>query len=399
MRTPLGPSGAACLLSLALLAGATGCGAAGADGDPAAEPGGVLHLQPVAAQGPNPFTDSTAVSTATPPPAARTPGSAAAGGAPVALDGLRPLSGGTPGLYGGIRHVGNCDVTRQIGHLAAHPARTRAFAGVAGISAPAVPGHLRGLTPVVLRADTRVTNHGYRDGRATAYQAVLQAGTAVLVDDRGVPRVRCACGNPLKAPAAVGDGAVTRGLPWPGYRPSEVVTVTPAPRTITGLTLVSAVDDTWIERRLGHDTRHDRPVPAPAWATGKPTATSAPSAPPATPAADAPSTSPGPEEVREGTYEGGHENTYDEMRGETYGGTYGGTQEDTYGGTHEGTSLDAFPDTYEDTSPDAFPDTYEDTSPDTYPDDAPAEDSAEPAPESVPDAPDLPGGGTSADVF
>ena len=48
-----------------------------------------------------------------------------------------------------------------------------------------VPGYLRSLTPVQLRMDTRVTNHGYRDGAATSYQAVLQTGTAVLVDDRG----------------------------------------------------------------------------------------------------------------------------------------------------------------------------------------------------------------------
>ncbi|MGH3907098.1 MAG: DUF6777 domain-containing protein, partial [Pseudonocardiaceae bacterium] len=42
--------------------------------------------------------------------------------------------------------------------------------------------------------DTRVTNHGYRDGKATDRQAVLQAGTAVLVDEKGRPRVKCGCG-------------------------------------------------------------------------------------------------------------------------------------------------------------------------------------------------------------
>ncbi|GHF01088.1 hypothetical protein GCM10018785_74850 [Streptomyces longispororuber] len=63
-----------------------------------------------------------------------------------------------------------------------------------------MPAYLRGLTPVVPRADTRVTGHGCRDGRATGHQAVLQARTAVLVDDRGLPRVRCACGNPLLPP-------------------------------------------------------------------------------------------------------------------------------------------------------------------------------------------------------
>ena len=82
-----------------------------------------------------------------------------------------------------------------------------------------VPAFLRGLTPVVLRADTRVTNHGFRDGSATSFQSVLQAGTAVLVDDHGAPRVRCACGNPLKAPNNHQGGWQRQGkalarLPW-----------------------------------------------------------------------------------------------------------------------------------------------------------------------------------------
>ena len=56
---------------------------------------------------------------------------------------------------------------------------------------------LGSLTPVTLRTDTAVTNHGFRDGSATAFQSVLQAGTGVLVDAQGLPRVRCYCGNPL----------------------------------------------------------------------------------------------------------------------------------------------------------------------------------------------------------
>jgi hypothetical protein len=40
---------------------------------------------------------------------------------------------------------------------------------------------------VILQRDTRVTNHGFRNGRATPTQSILQAGTAVLVDEYGVP--------------------------------------------------------------------------------------------------------------------------------------------------------------------------------------------------------------------
>jgi hypothetical protein len=121
---------------------------------------------------------------------------------------------------------------------------------------------------VVLRADTRVTDHGFRAGRATGHQSVLQAGTAVLVDDRGVPRVRCAGGNPLTPPVAMRGNPGTRGSPWPGYRPTEVIVVRPAAQAIANFTLVNAADNTWIERRTGHDVRHDRPVPPPAWAAG-----------------------------------------------------------------------------------------------------------------------------------
>ncbi|MEV0170464.1 DUF6777 domain-containing protein [Streptomyces sp. NPDC050803] len=252
MRTPIGTFVTACALAAALLA--AGCG--GDDGkDTAAS--GELFLQPVAAQGPDPFTDSTATSTATPPPVTRTPQPT---GTP---DAVRSYSGSTPGLYGGTERVGSCDVNRQIGYLTADRAKARAFAGAAGISQASIPTYLRGLAPVLLRADTRVTNHGYRDGRATTYQSVLQAGTAVLVDNRGVPRVRCACGNPLKPPVAMQGSHGTSGAAWSGYRPAQVIVVTPAPQVITNITIINVVNNTWIERRIGHEVHHDRPVPPP----------------------------------------------------------------------------------------------------------------------------------------
>ncbi|MDG9708514.1 DUF6777 domain-containing protein [Streptomyces sp. DH10] len=283
MRTPTGAFVMACALFTALLL--SGCGGAGGgdgEGD-AGGAGGALFLQPAAARGPDPFTDSTATTTATPSPIPRTPETAGPGdAAPVSasLSGLRSLSGGTPGLYGGTERTGSCDVARQIGHLTRDRARTRAFARVAGVSPASVPEHLRGLTPVVLRADTRVTGHGFRAGRAAGYQAVLQAGTAVLVDDRGVPRVRCACGNPLNPPMALRGTPAVEGTPWPGYRPGQVVVVKPAPQAITEFTIVDVTTRTWIERRTGHDVRRDRALPPPAWATNSPAPTPEPSEPP-----------------------------------------------------------------------------------------------------------------------
>ncbi|MFJ5726805.1 DUF6777 domain-containing protein [Streptomyces paradoxus] len=271
VRTPTGASVLACVLSAALLlsgcGGSTGhAGTTGLGGDAGA--GGELLLLAAADPGPHPFTDSTALTAATPSPAARTPGGTER--AFTASAGPRSLSGGTPGLYAGAERTGSCDIGRQIGHLTRDPARGRAFAEAAGISPASVPDHVRALTPVVLRADTRVTGHGFRAGRITRHQSVLQAGTAVLVDDHGLPRLRCAGGNPLRPPAAMRGTPVTTGTPWPGYRPDEVIVVTPAPRAVTGFTIIDATSRTWIERRTGHDVRHDRALPPPDGATRPP---------------------------------------------------------------------------------------------------------------------------------
>ncbi len=63
-----------------------------------------------------------------------------------------------------------------------------------------LPDYLNSLTAVVLLENVLVVNHGYSDGEATPFLAVLEAGTAVLVDEDGIPRARCACGNPLTPP-------------------------------------------------------------------------------------------------------------------------------------------------------------------------------------------------------
>jgi hypothetical protein len=288
VRIPTGSIVTACALSLALLL--AGCVHPGVK---AARMGEEVYLVPAAAQGPDPFTGSTVTGTTAPaPPGAGSADATApatrgvsATGPPLAtssgpalpaalvaapLGAVRVLSGATPGLYGGTAGVAGCDVERQIGYLTADRARAAAFARAARVPASGLPGYLRGLTPVVLRADTRVTSHGYRAGEAVGHQAVLQAGTAVLVDNRGVPRVRCACGNPLGRPAPALGGLGTRGSAWSGYRPGQVIVVTPAPRAVTSITLVNAETRTWIQRRIGHDVRHDKVVAAPAGATTAP---------------------------------------------------------------------------------------------------------------------------------
>ncbi|MFG3497569.1 DUF6777 domain-containing protein [Streptomyces sp. NPDC047928] len=257
-----------------LLAGcAGGDGTGGAQGTPA-DSGEVL-LQPAAAPGPDPFTASTVVAV---PRSSTRPASPASPTSPVSPTsspavpppsasprGVRTVDGATPGLYGGTRLMADCDVERQARLLTGDTAKAGAFAQAAGINPADIRGWLRDLTPVVLRADTRVTGHGYRDGTATPFQAVLQSGSAVLVDRYGAPRVRCACGNPLRSPADIQGAAVYQGDRWDGFRAGRVVAVAPTQQVLGSLIIVNVADDTWIERKTGtrgeQDKRPDAPPP------------------------------------------------------------------------------------------------------------------------------------------
>ncbi|MGW3015344.1 DUF6777 domain-containing protein [Streptomyces longwoodensis] len=219
--------------------------------------GGEVFLQAAGKTGPDPFTESTAEDNSAPP--VSVPPTAAT--APT--NQVRGVDGGSAGLYGGTRHLSACDVEKQIRSLGADATKNEAFASVAGVTPSGVPAYLRGLTPVQLRMDTRVTNHGYRDGAATGYQAVLQAGTAVLVDARGLPRVRCACGNPLTPPVPQSTTPRPTGDSWPSYSPANVVVVTPAPRAVDVFVLYDPDHHGWIARPRGDTGRHDRPAPPP----------------------------------------------------------------------------------------------------------------------------------------
>lgn len=242
---------------------------------------GEVVLQPAGARGPDPFTGSTVDPAGAAPAVPRTapPGTSAPGdGAP------RTLPGSTPGLYGGTRSVASCDVEQQIRLLAADPAGQKAFAQTAGVPRAGVADFLRGLTPVVLRADTRVGNHGFRAGSATTFQSVLQAGTAVMVDGRGLPRVRCVCGNPLSRPAGAGDTEGGRGERWAGYDPARIVVVAPAAKALTDLVVVDADHNSWLERPVGDEGARDHtPEVPPPYAPGTDITGPLPDVPPARP--------------------------------------------------------------------------------------------------------------------
>ncbi|WP_330333813.1 hypothetical protein OHS33_31530 [Streptomyces sp. NBC_00536] len=243
------PAGAALLAALGLLAAACGGPANGSAAPAAAPESQDVQLLPVAAPGPDPFGASTATAESAPlqPPLPNATG-----------EGIRTVGGATPGLYGGTQRLGSCDVERQVGHLTSDDAKAKAFAEASGIERPKIPEFLRGLTPMVLRADTRVTGHGFKDGRATGFQSVLQAGTAVLVDSHGMPRVRCACGNPLQSPRAANGAPVLKGDQWPGYDPHQVIVIEPTVQVIDSFVIANLGDNTWIERKTGDDGAQDK---------------------------------------------------------------------------------------------------------------------------------------------
>ncbi len=187
-----------------------------------------VRLVPAAEAGPDPFTASVQVGPATTlaPPAVAAAASTRSSLPTDHATGTLVARGGTPGLYGGSgdRHV--CDPQLLVTYLAAHPSKAAAWGSVLGVRAADIGRYVAGLTPVVLTADTVVTNHGYAHGRATSLQSVLQAGTAVLVDATGTPRVKCNCGNPLTPPAPVAlSSASTHGTAWPGYAAARTVQV------------------------------------------------------------------------------------------------------------------------------------------------------------------------------
>ncbi|MFI6010276.1 DUF6777 domain-containing protein [Streptomyces sp. NPDC051243] len=243
---------------------------------------GEVFLQAAGDAGPDPFTESTAKDSSAPPVSP----SPATESAPS--NAVRGVDGGAPGLYGGTRNVAACDVDKQITYLQQAPEKNRAFASVARVDPSDVPSYLRSLTPVQLRMDTRVTNHGYRDGAATSYQAVLQAGTAVLVDDRGVPQVRCACGNPLTSPVAQQGTPRRTGDSWPSYRSSDVVVISPARTTVKTFVIYDHDHEEWISRPRGDDGDKDKKTqpparPSPSVSVSTPTSPSSPSTTPSTP--------------------------------------------------------------------------------------------------------------------
>ncbi|WP_406166151.1 DUF6777 domain-containing protein [Streptomyces sp. NBC_00996] len=170
--------------------------------------------------------------------------------------------GGATGEFGGSTKPGTCVVAKLKKFLTApeNSAKAREWARVLHIGTAEIPHYIDQLTPVVLRHDTLVTNHEYKHGKAVPFDALLQAGIAILVDKQGLPAVKCSCGNPLR-PSEVNikktsvqfkDG----NKKWSGYQQDHIVIVETPPGNpeIDRLQLIDVNDpDRGIARELGAD--------------------------------------------------------------------------------------------------------------------------------------------------
>jgi len=277
---------------------------------------GEIFLQPAAANGPDPFTESAAVAAPASTVPASTPVTLGKGNPPPTAPVFPAIAGGTgqvssvyggaPGLYGGTRNQQSCNKQRIVEFLAANPSKARAWADAQGIGVNDIASFIAGLTPVLLRSDTRVTNHGYRNGIATAHQDVLQAGTAVLIDQYGVPRARCACGNPLLPPQPVATAPVYQGTPWSGFSPASLTVINRNTTVINVITIIDVSNGQPFGRPLGPGGGGDLPLPA--QTTTVPPASTAPTLPGTAPQASEPfgtfppGTSPPPATAPPGTF-------------------------------------------------------------------------------------------------
>ncbi|WP_256106625.1 DUF6777 domain-containing protein [Streptomyces sp. ODS05-4] len=270
----------------------TGCGDGGGDagaGPQISAGAQKVRLLPAGEPGPDPFTASTAR------PSPGLPSPAAADGAGAKAQSARSVPGSTPGLYGGTRSVPSCDTERQAALLTEDDTKARAFAQAAGVTPAGLSVWVRGLTPVLLRADVRVTGHGYRDGAADPYQAVLQTGTAVLVDRYGSPRVRCAGGNPLRTAVDARGTAEHEGEAWPAFHPGRTLLVNPTARPLGALVIVNVLSGTWVERPIGTSGSQDvQPADPPPYKPGERDLTEAGAAPTPAPRESAPAEPSGP---------------------------------------------------------------------------------------------------------
>jgi len=243
----------ALLVAIALVVGIVVAGSNKSSGS--TTPSGEVFLDAANSPGTNAFTPSVAsafavgqaTTTTLPQTSTPTPGA------------VSSVPGGTVGLYGGTLNLSSCNAQQMVNYLSANTSLGQAWAAAEGIPYSGLSTYILSLTPVILRGDTQVTNHGYINGYANPIPEILQAGTAVLIDSYGVPRARCFCGNPLTPPIPTTVVPTYVGPRWPTFSPSTVVVVVPAPAPITTLTLVDTNTGQVFSRPTGTSGASDTP--------------------------------------------------------------------------------------------------------------------------------------------
>jgi hypothetical protein len=135
-----------------------------------------------------------------------------------------------------------CDAEKLITYLTKDPQagaawvhalnsdRDLSWSGGSKIETLQIPAYIRELTPRVLTEDLRVTNYQFTNGTALAVQSILEKGTGILVDAKGVARVRCSSGNPLTPMVQQKTPPIYRGKPWPSFQPQRVVATQRSPQ-------------------------------------------------------------------------------------------------------------------------------------------------------------------------
>jgi hypothetical protein len=173
----------------------------------------------------------------------------------VQPQGISTQPGGQPGLFGGTMQEGSCNKEQLITFLEQNPDKGQAWASTLGINLADIRTYVTGLTPVLLRSDTRLTNHGWQNGKITSIQVVLQAGTAVLVDEKGFPVTKCYCGNPLTPPEAYPPKYT--GKKWDYFNPDSLTVVEKNVTIIDIYVLVDPKTGQSFQRPRGTDGTQD----------------------------------------------------------------------------------------------------------------------------------------------
>ncbi len=213
--------------------------------------GEAVTLQSFGSAGDDPFTPSVApqasASLSDFAQAARGLGEVAA---EAHNSGYQRVVGSVPGVFGGTLNELACDATQLVGFLSIELDKAAVWASVVGIDPSDIAPYVDGLTAANLSFDTRVLDNGFVDGEVRPREILLQRGSAVLVDSRGVPRVNCYSGNPLLDPTLVADESYT-GEQWPSFERTLVIIIAPSPIDQTELTLIDVVAGGFFDRPAG----------------------------------------------------------------------------------------------------------------------------------------------------